>query len=140
MSNTIQIRSKKACMKILDYLQSKEDESKKQRVWAHDEFDSNQTNFEMLSNARAIGLVSSLKGKYLGVLMRIFQAMFDRNFYFFEVLVETDEFMSLTGRQLFCLFHQHPEVNIVDSSSNTKNVDVCVEYNIATMIRMLRTD
>lgn len=131
--------SKKVCLKILDYLQTKEDETKKAYVWAHNEFDSNQTNFEMLSNERAIGLITTLKGKELCVLMTIFQSLFDRNFCFFDDLVESENFsIDMTGEQLFKEFCKHPEVNIVDEGNNEKNVNVCVEYSIPLMKKMFR--
>lgn len=132
--------AKQVCLKILDYLETKEDETtKKWRVWAHNEFDSNQTNFEMLSNQRAIGLVTTLKGKHLGALMRIFQSMFDRNFYVFGYLVESKDFsIDMSGRQLFRRFCKHPEVNIEDEGCNEKNATVCVEYDIRLMKSMLR--
>jgi hypothetical protein len=92
------------CKKILKYLQTKEIEDKG-KTWVHHEFDSNQSNFEYLSNQHAIGFASSLSGKKIGVLMAIFQGLFDHNYWRVNELVSSSEFDDeLTGRQMFYLF------------------------------------
>lgn len=106
------------CKKILKYLQTKEKEDKKK--WVHREFDSNQSNFEYLSNQDVIGFSSSLSGKKIGALMTIFQGLFDHNYWRIEELVSDPEFEDeLTGRQLFYLF-----CRVHDISDQGENVVV----------------
>ncbi len=54
------------------------------KYYAHNEFDSNVTEFEGLSNSRKIVLATSLDIKYVHVLMRIFQCVYDSNYWIFE--------------------------------------------------------
>ena len=57
----------------------------KYRFVCHNEFDSNTTKFEALSNARLIVVKTKLSGKILILLMRAFQCIYDKNYYpFFD--------------------------------------------------------
>ena len=52
--------------------------------YCHNEFDSNVTEFEGLSNCNKIVLKSKLSKKYIPIIMLIFQAIYDDNYYMFE--------------------------------------------------------
>ena len=53
------------------------------RYICHNEFDSNTTKFEALSNARLIVLKTKFTGNTLILLMDIFQAIYDNNYFKF---------------------------------------------------------
>lgn len=52
--------------------------------WTFDEFDSNNTPFEELANARLIVVRTKLSKKYVKVVKIIFQAIYDKNYWIFE--------------------------------------------------------
>jgi hypothetical protein len=54
--------------------------------YTHTEFDSNVTEFEGLSNSNKIVLATKLDKKYIPGIMRLFQTIYDNNFYMFEGL------------------------------------------------------
>jgi len=68
---------------ILSHYQSLETNSSI-KYYAHNEFDSNVTEFEGLSNSRKIVLATSLDIKSVHVIMRIFQCVYDSNYWVFE--------------------------------------------------------
>lgn len=123
------------CKNILKYLQTKEKEDKSKK-WVHREFDSNQTNFEFLSNQNMIGFSSSLSGKKICVLMEIFQILFDRNYWRIEELVSSPEFdEEMTGRQMFYLFCQVHEIS--DQGENvTGRHKVSMVYNYRLLLSL----
>jgi hypothetical protein len=52
--------------------------------YCHSEFDSNTTEFESLSNANKIVLKTKLNKKYVPGIMRLFQCIYDNNYWIFE--------------------------------------------------------
>ena len=59
------------------------------KYYAHNECDSNVTEFEGLSNSRKIVLATPLDIKHAHVLMRIFQCVYDSNYWVFEDVEST---------------------------------------------------
>ena len=55
-----------------------------QYYYCHREFDSNVTKFESLSNANVLVLKTGLPFMYIEPIMRIFQCIYDDNYYIFE--------------------------------------------------------
>jgi len=86
---------RKVNVKLLTYLLQKDaqrlTEGRKMKIWVHHEFDSHQTNFEMLSNKHVIGIETTLKGTDLNILMTIFQELFDHNCWRVEYWVDITE-------------------------------------------------
>src|SRR5258708_15924140 len=63
------------------------------RFVCHNEFDSNTTDFESLSNARLLPIKTKFRGNILILLTAIFQAIYDDNywkFYDYEVFYDID--------------------------------------------------
>lgn len=71
--------------KLLQYFKNKQDkESEEYKYYTNTQDDSNVTDFESLSNANVLVLHSCLQPKYIGVLMNIFQAIWDDNYWYFQ--------------------------------------------------------
>lgn len=77
---------KKLIDKILNHFHEKEQiiTDKQIRYYCNNEFDSNQTEFEKLSNQRALVLKSKLHKNEVSVIMSIFNALYSKNFWIFE--------------------------------------------------------
>lgn len=69
---------------------------KKYKFYARTEFDSNLTEFEALSNKRLIILKTKLPEDDASIIIRIFQMIYDRNFYLDEWNVTSDQVISAT--------------------------------------------
>jgi hypothetical protein len=74
---------------LLEYYVSLENKEVNPRFYAHNEFDSNVTEFEGLSNSRRIIVKTSIDRKYIPGIMLIFQCIYDNNYWFFESLGDT---------------------------------------------------
>ncbi len=61
------------------------------KYYAHNECDSNVTEFEGMSNSRRIVLATSLDIKFVHVIMRIFQCVYDSDYWVFEDIESTSD-------------------------------------------------
>jgi hypothetical protein len=70
------------------------------KYFVHQEFDSNVTDFEGLSNDNKIVLKSSLAYLDIFIIMKFFQMIYDDNYYLFE---DADDFNAFLGDdELIC--------------------------------------
>lgn len=70
---------------ILSHYEELDNHSSNQiKYYCHTEFDSNVTEFEGLSNCNKIVLKSKLNTIHIPGIMKIFQAIYDNNYYMFE--------------------------------------------------------
>jgi len=85
MSPSIELQNKIIGLvkSILNYYQSLESNSSI-KYYAHNEFDTNLTEFEGMSNSRKIVLATSLDPKFVPIIIRIFQCVYDSNYWIFE--------------------------------------------------------
>jgi hypothetical protein len=68
---------------ILNYYQSLETTGPI-KYYAHNEIDTILTEFEGLSNSRKIILATSIETKFVPIIMKIFQCVYDSNYWVFE--------------------------------------------------------
>ena len=105
---------------ILKYYQNLENESTGEiKYYCHTEFDSNVTEFEGLSNSNKIILKTKLSVNFISGLMKIFQAIYDDNYYFFEdenILYEIYDDLEMT-----C------DYNVINELMSYNNVDAWIE-------------
>lgn len=74
----------KAILTHYQNLETSQTQSNPTKYYVHNEFDSNVTEFEGLSNSRRIVLATPLDINHAHVLMRIFQCVYDSNYWVFE--------------------------------------------------------
>ena len=123
-------KQKKILFEILKYLQSKENENKLGRIWVHREFDGNQTNFEYQSNNDLIGFQTTLRGKDVGLLMHIFQALFDVNMCSFDEFLELPESKTLKGKDLYKLCLKTLDITSEGENEKIDNVPMVYSYKL----------
>lgn len=77
--------NKQLVKNILKHYINLENESPAEyHYYCHTEYDSNITTFEELSNANKIVLKSKINVKYIPIIMKIFQSIYDNNYWIFE--------------------------------------------------------
>lgn len=116
--------------RILKHMQTKEDKTKTKKIWSHREFDSNQTNFEFLSNQDVIGFATTLKGKDVGLLMHLFQCLFDHNSYSMEDFMNHPDLKTMNDEQLYRLCMKTLEITSSGENEKVRNVKVVYNYDL----------
>jgi hypothetical protein len=97
--------------------------------YCHTEFDSNTTEFESLSNANKIVLKTKLNKNYIPGIMRLFQCIYDNNYWIFEsdewiVNIYGDLELNLSEEQkLSLLMHENTDewIQVFDKFNENEN-------------------
>jgi hypothetical protein len=105
MSSSVELQNKiiNLIKSILIHYQSLEIDSTI-KYYAHNECDSNVTEFEGMSNSRRIVLATSLNINFVHVIMRIFQCVYDSNYWVFENIEENSDPSYLANSSLKYLY------------------------------------
>ena len=75
------------------YIEKEKNNNNKIHFYAHDEWDSNQTDFEALSNERRIILKTQLTdNKDISIIFNLFQGIYDNNLWIFD---EEEDFFNI---------------------------------------------
>lgn len=126
-------------LKILNYIEKKDlrngAKGNRHYTWIHVDFDDQQTNFEYLSTKEIIGFTTSLEGDYVGVLMSLFQSLFDHNCWKVDdmMMEEKCNLLEQSGRKLYRLYKKSVGIKGVG-----ENVRVAKDPPIVYDYKLLR--